>query len=312
MTKPDLSQSTLTAPKHEDRGSAECDARPAVRADLDAHKDEIVKLIDRALQEDISTGDITGNAVVPEDSISTATLVLKEPAVIAGLEVFEMVIKRCASDLKFECFAKDSTKIDEVPFTLAKMKGNSRALLAAERTALNLMQRMCGIATMTRKYSELASPVGIEILDTRKTTPGLRLLEKWAVRLGGGTNHRFGLFDLILIKDNHRAIAGGVTEAISRARKNSPGFPIEVEVNTIDELKEAVELNVERIMLDNMSPTQVTEAVNIVQGRSYIEVSGGININNLKDYLIKGVNGISMGAITHSVKNIDISLEFED
>lgn len=276
------------------------------------YSEDIFKLIDMALAEDISSGDVTGEAIIPEESTSTASLVLKEPACIAGLKIFEMVMKRCDGNLSFEARVADGEIIPHAPYCLARMEGNSRAMLAAERTALNLMQRMSGIASMTRKYSELAKPYGIEILDTRKTTPGLRVLEKAAVKLGGGTNHRFGLFDLILIKDNHRAIAGGVRPAVKRAQLSSPGIPIEIEVNTIDQLKEALDLKVERIMLDNMSPEQVKEAVEIAAGKTYIEVSGGISLNTIEKYLIPGVNGISVGALTHSVKNIDISLEFEE
>jgi nicotinate-nucleotide pyrophosphorylase (carboxylating) len=273
---------------------------------------EIIRLIDMALHEDIGAGDITAEAVVPEDSFSRASLILKEPAVVAGLSVFEMVLRRCQSDLLFEPQVDDSQEVAQAPFCLARLKGRSRALLAGERTALNLVQRMCGIATFTARFVRLARPHGIEILDTRKTTPGLRLLEKWAVRLGGGTNHRLGLFDQILIKDNHRAIAGGVSAAVSLARRNRPGTSVEIEVNTLEELKEALALQVERVMLDNMSPGQVRQAVALAAGRTYVEVSGGVNLDNIGAYLIEGVNGISIGALTHSVKNIDISLEFED
>jgi nicotinate-nucleotide pyrophosphorylase (carboxylating) len=273
---------------------------------------ELSRLIERALAEDISTGDITGESIVPANAVATASLVLKEPAVIAGLKVFEMVMRKCDPRIVFEARLSDSERIAQAPSCMARMEGNARALLAAERTALNIIQRLCGIATFTREFTELAAPHRIEILDTRKTTPGLRMLEKWAVKLGGGTNHRFGLYDAILIKDNHRAIAGGVVPAVERARKNKPNTPIEVEVNSIEQLKEALALKVERVMLDNMSPEQVKQAVTIAAGRTYIEVSGGVNLGNITDYLIAGVNGISIGALTHSVKNIDISLEFED
>lgn len=273
---------------------------------------ELKRLIESALAEDLHTGDITATAVVPENSMSTASLVLKQPAVVAGLRIFEAVMKHCDVKLLFEARVTDSEKIAQVPYCLARMEGKSRALLAAERTALNLIQRMSGIATMTRSLVELAAPYGIEILDTRKTTPGLRFLEKLAVKMGGGTNHRFGLYDRILIKDNHRAIAGGVRPAVMRARLTHPDMPIEVEVNTLEQLAKALSLEVERVMLDNMSPEQIRQAVSMAQGKTYIEVSGGVKLDNIKDYLIRGVNGISVGALTHSVKNIDISLEFED
>ena len=282
------------------------------RTTADQASSELIKLIDIALAEDISTGDITAEALVPEQARSTASLVLKESAVVAGLKVFEMVMKRCDAELSFEARVSDSEQIPHVPYCLARMEGNSRAMLAAERTALNMIQRMCGIATLTRKYADKAQGLGIEILDTRKTTPGLRVLEKSAVKLGGGTNHRFGLYDAILIKDNHRAIAGGVRPAIKRARLSNPDLPIEIEVNTLEQLEEALELSVERVMLDNMSPEQVKQAVEIAAGRTYLEVSGGISLETIDNYLIAGVNGISVGALTHSVKNIDISLEFEE
>jgi nicotinate-nucleotide pyrophosphorylase (carboxylating) len=272
---------------------------------------ELSNIIDAALAEDIGAGDLTGSSVIPEDSVSTASLVLKEGAVIAGLHVFELVMKRCDPNFKIELLADDSQQIEKTPFNLARMKGSSRALLAGERTALNLIQRMSGIATMTRQFVDLAQNSNIEILDTRKTTPGLRVIEKWAVRLGAGVNHRFGLYDAILIKDNHRAIAGGVAPSIKKARLNAPGVPIEIEVNTLEQLSEALDLGVERVMLDNMSSEDIKKAVAIVNGRAYIEVSGGVNQKNIQNYLIPGVNGISIGALTHSVKSIDISLEFE-
>lgn len=284
----------------------------AGKEQLDASmKTELLKIVDAALAKDIGTGDVTGLSVIPERSISSAELILKDKGVIAGLELFELVMKRCDPDFQIKLQAEDSQQIDKVPFCLASMKGNSRALLAGERTALNLIQRMSGIATMTREFVNLAKSSNIEILDTRKTTPGLRIIEKWAVRLGGGVNHRFGLYDAILIKDNHRAIAGGVKNSIEKARLNAPGLPVEIEVNTLEQLREALDMGVERVMLDNMSSEQIKNAVTIVNGRAYIEVSGGVNQKNIQNYLIPGVNGISIGALTHSVKSIDISLEFE-
>lgn len=270
------------------------------------------RIIELALAEDISTGDVTGDSIVPEEAQCSASLILKEPAVIAGLKVFELAMKQLDPDLAFETRVSEGEHIKHTPYCIARMEGNARAILAAERTALNLIQRMCGIATMTWNYAEKAKPLNIEILDTRKTTPGLRILEKAAVKAGGGTNHRFGLYDMILIKDNHRAIAGGVRPAVKRARLAYPGIPIEVEVDTLEQLKDALDLSVERIMLDNMSPEQVKQAVKLSSGSSYIEVSGGINLETLSNYLIPGVNGISIGALTHSVKNVDLSLEFEE
>lgn len=290
----------------------------AEEADKKVSDADLARIVDLALEEDLGTGDITGEAIVPENSISTASLLLKEAATIAGMKLFELVMRRMDANISFEALAQDSDQMQNVPCHLARIKGKSRALLAGERTALNLIQRMCGIATLTSQYVQLAQGHKIEILDTRKTTPGLRLIEKWAVHIGGGTNHRYGLYDRILIKDNHRAIAGGVTPAVEAARKNKPAALIEVEVNTFEELAEALLLEVDRVMLDNMTPEQVHKAIAMASEREfkskrpYIEVSGGVCLSNLKDYLINGVNGISVGALTHSVKNIDISLEFED
>lgn len=277
---------------------------------------QIQAIIQTALLEDLGSGDISSEAVVPAESESQAHLLLKEAATIAGLEIFELVLRCLCPELKFKTLCSEGASFgsQETPARLAEFSGNSRALLSAERTALNLIQRLSGIASAARAMAYLAQPFGIEILDTRKTTPGLRLLEKWAVKAGGAANHRFGLFDMILIKDNHRLIAGGVKQAVEAARAKKPGFIIEVEVNTHEELLEALELKVERVMLDNMSPDQIKKAVeyrNRICKETYLEVSGGVNPENIGSYLISGINGISMGALTHSVKSIDISLEFE-
>ncbi len=276
------------------------------------HAPQINMIIENALNEDISTGDITANSIVPADQECSADVVLKEAATVAGLHVFALVMTKCDPDSEFEAFVREGETIaaEKIPFTVARVSGKARAILSAERTALNLLQRMSGIATMTKHFAASASPLNIEILDTRKTTPGLRLIEKWAVTLGGGTNHRFGLYDKILIKDNHIAIAGGITNAVQKARTSNPGMPVEVEVTNLEQLNEALGLSVEHIMLDNMSPEQIKKSVELIKGRAYIEVSGGVCLDNLRQYLIEGVSGISIGALTHSVKNIDISLEF--
>lgn len=276
------------------------------------HAPQINMIIENALNEDISTGDITANSIVPADQECSADVVLKEAATVAGLHVFALVMTKCDPDSKFEAFVREGETIaaEKIPFTVARVSGKARAILSAERTALNLLQRMSGIATMTKHFAAYASPINIEILDTRKTTPGLRLIEKWAVTLGGGTNHRFGLYDKILIKDNHIAIAGGITNAVQKARTGNPGMPVEVEVTNLEQLNEALGLSVEHIMLDNMSPEQIKKSIELIKGRAYIEVSGGVCLDNLGQYLIEGVSGISIGALTHSVKNIDISLEF--
>lgn len=270
-------------------------------------------LIEAWLAEDLGeAGDITAQATIPEEITAKAALVVKKPGVVAGLTIFERVLKKVDSTIQFEALVPEGTKVDEVPKAVARIQGPSRALLAAERTALNILQRLSGIATVAREYSDLAAPVGIQILDTRKTTPGLRALEKWAVATGGGTNHRFGLFDAILIKDNHIAIAGGVTAAVRSCRTKFPTMPLEVEVTSLEQLKEALGEKAEWIMLDNMSPSTVKEAVQLIDGRAFTEISGGVTLQNLSSYLIPGVDAISIGALTHSVKSIDISLEVEE
>lgn len=277
-----------------------------------AFLEQVDRIINESLKEDIGTGDLTSLATIPAHRVSRANLYIKEPAVIAGLSIFLRVLQKLDSAVVFEPLVSDGTYISETPYLAARVHGQSLALLAGERTALNLMQRLSGIATMTRQFVDLAKPYGIHILDTRKTMPGLRILDKWAVAAGGGDNHRFGLFDLILIKDNHINVAGGVTAAVNKSRAANPGRIVEVEVANQDQLQEALNLKVERIMLDNMTPAEVRRAVDFVAGAAFIEVSGGINLSNIRDYLIPGVNAISVGALTHSVKCTDISLKIED
>lgn len=271
--------------------------------------------------------DITTLATIEEGQIVEAELVLKEPSVIACLDVFALVLhtldeKSVVTNLVEEGIYIDETKI---PLPVARIRGQARALLMGERLALNLVQRLFGIATMTRKYTSLTKGTNIAILDTRKTTPGLRVLEKRAVVAGGGTNHRMGLFDAVLIKDNHIKASGSVTAAVTRVRtyldahpqiKNEMHKPIEVEVASLEQLDEALSLGVEAVLLDNMKPAQVKEAIERIQKLSrsekkcFVEVSGGVNLTNLKGYLIEGVDAISIGALTHSATNVDLSLEF--
>ena len=275
--------------------------------------DQINALVDSWLVEDLGgAGDITAQSTIPSASRARATLCVKQPCVLAGLDLFALILRRLDTDVQFETLISDGSIIESVPASVARLEGGSRAILAAERTALNLLQRLSGIATITGKFVNLTKDAGIQILDTRKTTPGLRALEKRAVLIGGGTNHRFGLYDRILIKDNHIAVAGSVTEAVSRARLMFPEHAVEVEVTTFAQLQEALASQAETIMLDNMSPDMVREAVKQVDKHAFIEVSGGVNAENIQSYLIEGVNAISIGALTHSGKSIDISLEFEE
>lgn len=280
---------------------------------VNLNSESLNQLIDEWLAEDFgSEGDITAIATIPESSRAFATLYVKQPCVLAGLFLFERILRRVDSSIEFEALTVDGSRIEAAPTTVARMEGPSRGILAAERTALNMLQRLSGIATTARLFSELAKPAGIKILDTRKTTPGLRALEKWAVLAGGGTNHRFGLYDRILIKDNHIAIAGGVTEAMRRARTSFPKHSVEIEVTNFEQLEQALLAGADTIMLDNMPPDMVRSAVAVVDGRAFIEVSGGVNQDNIRQYLIPGVDAISIGALTHSVRSIDISLEVEE
>lgn len=271
------------------------------------------RAIDFALLEDLGQeGDVTSTSTIPADKTATATLIVKEDnAVICGLAVAELVFKTVDPTLQFTALVSEGTFIEGSPATVATISGNARSILTAERTALNLMQRMCGIATTTRRYSEKAKPFGIQILDTRKTVPGLRVFDKLAVRLGGGTNHRIGLYDQILIKDNHIACAGGISQAVAAARSLYKGKRIEVETTTLSEVQEALDSSCDIIMLDNMPPAEIVRCVELIQKRAQIEVSGGITLDTLDRYLIAGVDFISVGSLTHSVKSIDISLEVE-
>ncbi len=271
------------------------------------------KAIEFALLEDLGQeGDVTSNSTIPAEKQATATLIAKEDlAVICGLSVAELVFKMVDPTLRFTSFVADGTYIEHSPANIGEISGNARSILTAERTALNLMQRMCGIATATRRYSEKAKQFGIQILDTRKTAPGLRVFDKLAVRLGGGTNHRFGLYDQILIKDNHIACAGSITQAVTAARSLYKGKRIEVETTTLSEVQEALDSSCDIIMLDNMPPALIAQCVELIQKRAQIEVSGGITLETLDQYLIPGVDFISVGSLTHSVKSVDISLEVE-
>lgn len=272
-----------------------------------------LKAIEFALLEDLGQeGDVTSNSTIPAEKQATATLIAKEDnAVICGLSVAELVFKMVDPTLRFTSIVSDGTYIESSPVNIGTISGNARSILTAERTALNLMQRMCGIATATRLYAEKAKQYGIQILDTRKTAPGLRVFDKLAVRLGGGTNHRIGLYDQILIKDNHIACAGSITQAVAAARSLYKGKRIEVETTTLSEVQEALDSSCDIIMLDNMPPALIVQCVELIQKRAQIEVSGGINLETLDKYLIAGVDFISVGSLTHSVKSIDISLEVE-
>ena len=285
-------------------------------AALEISPPELNELVDAWLAEDIGRGDVTTNSVVPAEAVGRARIEAREPCVVAGMTAaslcFELTSDRFERALEFKEVVGDGGRVDTSD-VIARIEGPLAPILTAERTALNLLARLCGVATMTRTYVDAVDGTGARIVDTRKTTPGLRSLQKYAVVVGGGSNHRFGLDDGILIKDNHLAAAGGVPEALKRARVNAPhGLRIEVEVTTIQELDQALEGGAEAILLDNMTPDTVAEAVRITAGRALLEVSGGINLATVRSYAMTGVDLISVGALTHSAPSIDLALELEE
>lgn len=270
----------------------------------------IEALVERFLDEDIGRGDRTTDAVIPEDLLGRARIEAREEAVVAGLEVARACFA-ALGPVSWEPAVSDGDLVAPGD-VIVRVEGPMRAILTAERTALNLLQRLSGIATMTRSYVDAVATSPAEIVDTRKTTPGLRSLEKYAVRVGGGSNHRAGLDDGILIKDNHIAAAGSVTEAVARAKADVPhGLKVEVEVQDLDQLDEAISAGAEAVLLDNMSPQMVRAAVTRAGGKALLEASGGITLETVSEYAETGVDLISVGALTHSVRAIDLSLEVD-
>jgi len=269
-------------------------------------------IVARALAEDIGPGDITTAATVAPDADCRAEIVAKAEGVIAGLGVARLVFGMLDPQMAFHEVAADGGRVSE-GMAVARLSGNTRALLAAERTALNFLQRMSGIASLTAEYVEAVEGTDARIIDTRKTAPGLRLLDKYAVRMGGGRNHRIGLFDGVLIKENHLRAAGGVGEAVRRARKAAHHLvKVEVEVQTLEEVEEAVAAGADVILLDNMELDDVRRAVDLVSGRGEIEVSGGVTLETVRALAESGVDYISAGALTHSALALDLSLEVAD
>ncbi|HHW98894.1 MAG TPA: carboxylating nicotinate-nucleotide diphosphorylase [Firmicutes bacterium] len=269
----------------------------------------IVDLIKRALEEDIWTGDITTEATIPEERQAVARVWTKVDGVIAGLPLFKQVFLQVDPTLQVELLVGDGF-VATAGTTLAHISGSARSILQAERVALNFLQRLSGIATRTSRLAEAIKFYQARIVDTRKTTPGLRMLEKYAVRMGGGYNHRFGLYDAVLIKDNHIAVAGGIKEAVTAVRRRiGHTTKIEVEVETLEQLCEALESRADIIMLDNMSIDTMKEAVKQAHGKAILEASGGISEENIVEVAKTGVDYISVGAITHSVRALDISLD---
>ncbi|WP_443757659.1 carboxylating nicotinate-nucleotide diphosphorylase [Barnesiella intestinihominis] len=277
-------------------------------------KEQLIdELIDLAFAEDIGDGDHTTLCCIPDTVMGKSRLLIKEPGILAGVEIARKIFHRFDPDLKMTVYIEDGTAVKPGDVAFA-VEGRVQSLLQTERLMLNVMQRMSGIATMTHRYVKKLEGLHTRILDTRKTTPGMRMLEKEAVKIGGGVNHRIGLFDMILLKDNHVDFAGGIENAISRChdylKAKGKDLKIEIEVRNLDELKEVMRVGgVDRIMLDNFSPELTKEAVKIVGGKYEIESSGGITFDTIRDYAESGVDFVSVGALTHSVKGLDMSFK---
>ncbi|HOM71001.1 MAG TPA: carboxylating nicotinate-nucleotide diphosphorylase [Armatimonadota bacterium] len=268
-------------------------------------------VVESALKEDIGTGDITSMLTVPEQAVSRAVISVREDGVIAGMDAAEMAFSVVDPHVRFEKMVSDGDRVSRGQ-ALAVVEGRSRSLLAGERIALNFLQRLSGIATKTAYFVSLVEGTKAKVVDTRKTTPGLRALEKYAVRVGGGYNHRFGLYDGVLIKDNHIIAAGGVRNAVTAAKAGAPHtLKVEVEVRTLDELTEALDSGADAVLLDNMDIETMRQAVEITAGRAVLEASGGVTEQTIADIAATGVDLISVGALTHSVKSLDIGLDFE-
>lgn len=271
--------------------------------------DHIRRCIRRALEEDIGTGDVTTDSIVPAVAVLRGRITSKQSGVVAGLEIARAVFEELSSAVIVDANCRDGGVVD-AGTVLAEVRGSARALLTGERTALNFLGRMSGIATLTRQFVDVVAGTKAVILDTRKTAPGLRITDKLAVKLGGGQNHRAGLFDMVLIKDNHIDFAGSITAAVDRVRASGTKLEIEVEVRTLDDLEEALELGVQRMLLDNMTIELMKEAVTINRGRAKLEASGNIGLGNVREVAETGVDFISVGALTHSAPVFDVSLKW--
>jgi len=274
-------------------------------------KNELDKIISRALKEDIGTGDITSTLIIPRNKTAKAFLLAKEEGVIVGLPVAKAVFEKLDKNIKWRKIINEGALVS-IGTKIAEVEGHYRALLTGERTALNFLQRMSGIATITLKYVEQLHGLKTKILDTRKTMPGLRILDKYSVNKGTGTNHRIGLYDMIMIKDNHIKVAGSISKAVSYVKKKKyKKIKIEVETSTLEEVKDALNSGADIIMLDNMSIKMMKEAVKIIDGKAKVEASGGVEINSVRRIAETGVDYISVGALTHSVKALDIAMYFQ-
>ena len=279
-------------------------------AEFDPRAPRITEILQRALEEDLGAGDLTTDAVFPEGVEAAGTFLAKESLLVAGLPVVERIFELLDPALRFEALVEEGALVNRG--RLAEARGDARPLLRGERVALNFLQRLSGIASLTRRFVNRLEGTRTQIRDTRKTTPGLRLLEKYAVRVGGGANHRFGLYDGVLVKENHAQLAGSVGEAVKRAKARYKGErPVQVEVRDENELRQALAAGADALLLDNMSIEQVDTAVQIVARRVPVEASGGIRLENVRAYAECGVDFISVGALTHSAPAADISFDLQ-
>ena len=276
---------------------------------MELTQQDIERVVTAALAEDVGTGDATTLALVPEDAQCRAELLLEEPGVVCGVPVAAAVFRALDPAVQVEAKLDEGTAVSDVPAVVAVVEGPARAILSGERVALNLLGRLCGIASLTRRFVELTEGTRTSVLDTRKTTPGLRALEKYAVRCGGGRNHRAGLYDGVLVKENHLRVAGGVSAALAALDGRVDGLPVEVEAETLAQVREALDGGAPRILLDNMSPEEVREAVELAAGRAELEASGGVSLGTVRAYAETGVDFVSVGALTHSARSLHVSLE---
>ncbi|HLX31474.1 MAG TPA: carboxylating nicotinate-nucleotide diphosphorylase [Gaiellaceae bacterium] len=276
---------------------------------MELRQEDVDRVVAAALAEDVGPGDATTVALVPEAARCRAELLLEEPGVVCGLPLVAAVFGALDPSVSVAAKLADGALVSEIPAVVAVIEGPARAILTGERVALNLFGRLCGVASLTRSFVDLTEGTPTEILDTRKTTPGLRALEKYAVRCGGGTNHRSGLYDGVLIKENHIRVAGGIQQALAALNGGAAGLPVEIEAETLAQVREAVEAGAPRILLDNMSPEQVREAVTEAAGRAELEASGGISLATVRAYAETGVDFVSVGALTHSARSLHVSLE---
>jgi nicotinate-nucleotide pyrophosphorylase (carboxylating) len=276
---------------------------------MELTQEDVERVVAAALAEDVGSGDATTLALVPEGARCRAELLLEEPGVVCGVPIAAAVFRALDPEVRVEGKLDEGTAVTDVPAVVAELEGPARAILSGERVALNLLGRLSGIASLTRRFAELTDGTPTTVLDTRKTTPGLRALEKYAVRCGGGRNHRAGLYDGVLVKENHLRVAGGVAAALAALDGRIDGLPVEVEAETLAQVREALEAGAPRILLDNMSPEEVREAVELTAGRAELEASGGVSLATVRAYAETGVDFVSVGALTHAARSLHVSLE---